>query len=71
VQLAPFIVDRLTKAKGALTTAALAELFNLSEPQILKLTNRAQDPLPSFKLHSSRRFDPTSTLEWFKREVAA
>ncbi|MGA7626715.1 MAG: helix-turn-helix domain-containing protein [Candidatus Acidiferrales bacterium] len=59
--------DFLDKRATALTVSEIAEILNTSERQAYKLASL--NTIPSFRVGSSIRFDPSQIAEWLRQKA--
>ena len=59
--------DFLDKRATALTVSEVAEILNISERQVYKLASL--NIIPSFRVGSSIRFDPSQVAAWLRQKA--
>ena len=59
--------DFLDKRATALTVSEVAEILNISERQVYKLASL--NLIPSFRIGSSIRFDPSQVAHWLRQKA--
>jgi excisionase family DNA binding protein len=60
--------DFLDKRATALTVSEVAEILSISERQVYKLAS--ESVIPSFRIGSSIRFDPSQVAAWLRQKAA-
>jgi excisionase family DNA binding protein len=60
--------DFLDKRATALTVSEVAEILSISERQVYKLAS--EGVIPSFRIGSSIRFDPSHIAAWLRQKAA-
>ena len=60
--------DFLDKRATALTVSEVAEILSVSERQVYKLAS--ESVIPSFRIGSSIRFDPSQVAAWLRQKAA-
>ena len=61
------LLKRLEAAKNALKARDLADMFGETQQHIYKLA--AKGIIPSFRIGSAVRFDPSAVANWLKRRT--